>query len=98
MHCCAWHPDKLLLSSARRMRSLRAVFIFILSLLALPAALSAQGLIPWTITPLPGGDNVQYDVSTGMAMATNGVMVVYGEVILTARQIVASPTTGAGGR
>ena len=94
MHCCAWHPDRLLLSSARRMTSLRAVFIFTLSLLALPAALSAQGSIPWTITPLPGGNDVEYDVATGTATATNGVMVVYGEVILTARQIVARPTTG----
>ncbi len=94
MHCCTWHSDELLLSSARRMTSLRAVFIFTLSLLALPVALSAQQLIPWSITPLPGGSDVEYDVATGTATATNGVMVVYGEVILTARQIVGNSETG----
>ena len=73
---------------------MRAVFIFTVSLLALPAALSAQQLTPFSITPLPGGSDVEYDVSGGTAKATNGVMVVYGEVVLTARQIIADLATG----
>ena len=81
------------------MTSLRAVFIFTLSLLALPAALSAQGLIPGTITPLAGGRRrrgTTWPPGTAHACVTNGVTVVYGEAVLTARQILANPTTRSG--
>lgn len=75
------------------MTLLRAVLIFTVSLLALPAALPAQQLTPFSITPLPGGSDVEYDFTAGTARATNGVMVVYGDVVLTARQIIANLTT-----
>jgi LPS-assembly protein len=93
-HCYAWHCGELLLSSARRMTRLRAVLIFTLVFVALPAALRAEQSVPWLITPLPGGSDVEYDINTGIAKATNGVMVVYGEAVLTAQQISANPTTG----
>jgi lipopolysaccharide assembly outer membrane protein LptD (OstA) len=73
---------------------LRAVLTLTLSVLALPAALRAQQALPWFITPLPGGENIEYDMSTREARGTNGVMVRYGDAVLTARQIVANPASG----
>ena len=75
------------------MMPLRAVFILTLSLWALPEALFAQESVPWSITPLSGSDKVEYDMATGTATVTNG-MVVYGDTVLTAHQIVANPNTG----
>src|SRR5579862_985535 len=90
----AWHSRALLLSSARRMTPLRAVLILTLGFLTLPAALRAQQATPWVITTLPGGSDIEYDMNTGEVRATNGVMVTYGDAVLTARQIVANPTNG----
>src|SRR5581483_5927793 len=94
----AWHSRALLLSSARRMTPLRAVLILTLGFLALPAALWGQqrtpSAIPWAITTLPGGSDIEYDLNTGEVRADNGVMVTYGDAVLTARKIVANPTNG----
>jgi lipopolysaccharide assembly outer membrane protein LptD (OstA) len=60
----------------------------------MPAVLNAQQQLPWFINPLPGGSDIEYDLASGIATATNGVMVTYGDAVLTARQITANPTTG----
>ena len=76
------------------MTRLRALLIITLGLVALPAALPAQEAIPWDVTSLPGGSGVEYDMATGTLQSTNGVKVVYGNAVLTARQIIANPTNG----
>lgn len=65
-----------------------------LCLSTLPGTLRAQQQLPWVITPLPGGNYPEYDLNTGLAIATNGVMIVYGDAVLTAQQVVANPGTG----
>jgi lipopolysaccharide assembly outer membrane protein LptD (OstA) len=67
-----------------------------LGLLALPVAVPAQqeSLLPWIITPLPGGNEAEYNLSTGIATATNGVMITYGNAVLTAQEVRANPATG----
>jgi LPS-assembly protein len=90
----SWHSTVVLLSSARRMTRLGAIFTLTLSLLALPEALLAQQQLPWTVTPLPGGTDAEYDMTTGTFSGSNGVMVSYGNYVLTAKEAVGNPTTG----
>src|SRR5579864_7856694 len=65
-----------------------------LCLLALTEALRAQQQLPWTVTPLPGGTDAEYDLATGTFSASNGVMVSYGNYVLTAKEAVGNPSTG----
>jgi LPS-assembly protein len=76
------------------MTQLGAILALALSLLAFPGALRGADLVPWVITPLPGGNYPVYDLITGLATATNGVMIVYGDAVLTAQQVVANQNTG----
>jgi len=76
------------------MTRLGAILTLALSLLSFPGALRAAELVPWVITPLPGGNYPVYDLVTGLATATNGVMIVYGDAVLTAQQVVANQNTG----
>ena len=75
------------------MRRLSALLTCTLGLLAWAVNLQAQEQLPWFITPLPGGGEVEYDLTSGLARATNA-MVTYGNAVLTAQQIVANPNTG----
>lgn len=83
-----------MLSSARRMTRLGAILTLSIGLFALPEALRAQQQLPWTISALPGGTDAEYDPATGTLTTTNGVMITYGNYILTAKQAVANPSTG----
>ncbi len=78
------------------MTRLGAILTLMLGLLAFPGALRAQqeSLLPWIITPLPGGSEAEYNLRTGIATATNGVMITYGNAVLTAQQVKANPGTG----
>jgi lipopolysaccharide assembly outer membrane protein LptD (OstA) len=64
--------------------------------LALPETLLAQqqASLPWTITALPGGSDIEYDTDTHLVTSTNGVMVSFGNAVLTAQRIKANPSTG----
>lgn len=81
-------------SSARRMTRLGAILTFALGVLAFPEALRGQDQVPWVITPLPGGNYPEYDLATQTATVTNGVMITYGDAVLTAQQVKANPNTG----
>ncbi len=76
------------------MTRLGAIFTLTFSLWVLVPALRAQELLPWVITPLPGGNFPEYDLATGIARATNGVLVTYGDAVLTAQEVTANPATG----
>ncbi|HRT07687.1 MAG TPA: LPS assembly protein LptD [Candidatus Paceibacterota bacterium] len=76
------------------MSCLRIICTLALGWLALPGLLPAQRLPDWEIEALGSGSGVIYDFQTGIAMATNGVLVRYGTAVLTAEQVAVHQTSG----
>ena len=62
--------------------------------MALPFALRAQQLPPWTIEPYPGEGTVEYYFKTNLFTATGGAMVKYGGAVLTAEKIEGNYQSG----
>ena len=85
----------LLISSARRMIRLFTICALALSTLALPWGLFAQQEPGLEIQALSGEGQAEYDFTTGLATATNGVLVKYGGGVLTADKVTADPESGA---
>lgn len=56
-------------------------------------ALHAAEPTSWTIESMGPGE-FEYDINTGVATSTNGVLVRYGGAILTARQVILDQNTG----
>lgn len=67
------------------MRILRAICL-LAALAASCLALRAQQEPDWHIEALHPGGEVEYDLATGLAIATNGVLVRYGTAVLTAER------------
>lgn len=76
------------------MSCLRTIWTLALCWLALPCVLQAQRLPDWEIEALGSGGGVIYDFRTGMATATNGVLVRYGTAVLTAEQVAVNQASG----
>ncbi|HWH70786.1 MAG TPA: LPS assembly protein LptD [Candidatus Sulfotelmatobacter sp.] len=77
--------------------TLRTIFFALaLWVLALPCRLHAQDQpqAEWQIESLSGEGGVEYDFQTGLATATNGVLVKYGGAVLTADRVAVNETTG----
>lgn len=73
---------------------LRAIITLLLCGLAFPAVLHAQQM-EWEIQPLDEkGGWVEYSYETGLGVATNGVLVRYGNAVLTAKQASVNYDTG----
>lgn len=93
----AWHAVMVLFSSARRMKRLPFIVRITLAALGLPLGSLAQQEAPeWTIESLSkkAGSGAVYDYQTGIAVATDGVLVKYGGVVLTAQSAAVHEATG----
>lgn len=75
------------------MKQLRAFFL-LLFLCGIDISTRAQNEIKWEIHPQTENGYIEYDLNTGIGTATNGVVVSYSNVVLTADSIVADPNTG----
>ncbi len=76
------------------MTRLRAIITLLLCGLAFPALLRAQEA-EWDIQPLDEKAGwVEYSYETGLGLATNGVMVRYGDAVLTAKRVSVNVDTG----
>src|SRR6185503_4773617 len=71
------------------MHMARAIFFLLLSM---AIARSAEGT-NWTVS-FTSPDAVEYDLNTGTAIVTNGIIVKYGGSTLSARQARANEKTG----
>jgi LPS-assembly protein len=69
------------------MTRLSPILMLVLLLLARPAALRAQQQPGWEIKHVSGESGVVYDLRTGLATATNGAIVKYGDSVLTAQRL-----------
>lgn len=72
----------------------RSILLLALLLLGLPWASQGQRLTDWVIEPLTGDGAVEYDFETDIATATNGVIVKYGDAVLTADRVAVSQSSG----
>src|SRR5689334_7428442 len=57
-------------------------------------SVSGQQLQGWDIQPLTEDGWVEYDINTGIAEATNGVRIIYGDIVLTADRARVNQATG----
>jgi Organic solvent tolerance protein OstA len=62
----------------------RLRFIFTVAIFLRVLSVSAQQLQGWDIEPLTEDGYVEYDFHTNIAEATNGVRIIYGNIVLTA--------------
>src|SRR5262249_24200628 len=69
----------------------RLRFIALLFLCSVALARAAEPAVDWTIESPEG---VEYDLGTRLARVTNGVVVRYGDTILTARRATLNDLTG----
>ena len=76
------------------MHSLRAIMLFAALSLGFCQTVLAQQQPEWEIISLEETGAVVYDMATGIATATNGVMVKYGGAVLRADQVAVNQQTG----
>src|SRR5260370_29392017 len=80
------------------MRQLRTVCALAVVLLACPGVLRAQQQPETKLESVPRnpeqGGGLVTDLSTGFTIATNGVLVKYGQAVLTADNATIDPSTG----
>lgn len=73
----------------------RILFALVLLAAACPLLAQQQQVVEWSIVPLSGEEGtVMYDMHTGLYTATNGVLVRYGEAVLTAERMVLDQPKG----
>jgi lipopolysaccharide assembly outer membrane protein LptD (OstA) len=76
------------------MSRLRASLAFVVCLLVVPRIVYGQAEEGWQITPYPGEGWVQWDQTTGILWATNGVKVTYGHAVLIGDRCTVNQNTG----
>src|SRR6266702_73139 len=76
------------------MTRLHTILMAALHALALPLTICAQQQPAWEIQGITAESGVVYDYQTGLAIATNGVLVRYGEAILTADMLTLDQASG----
>ena len=76
------------------MTRLRTIRTLALLALALPGALYAQQQAGWEIESPTEEGGVEYDFQTGLATATNGVLIKYSGAVLTAERVTLNQQTG----
>ncbi|MCX6890386.1 MAG: putative LPS assembly protein LptD [Verrucomicrobia bacterium] len=69
------------------MTQLRAIVVLVLWALAFPGALCAQQRLDLELEALTDQSWVEYDYSTGLGTGTNGVLIRYGDTVLTADRV-----------
>ena len=72
----------------------RTILTLALFALALPWRLEAQQQPAWEIESLTGEGGVVYDFQTGLAVATNGVLIKYSGGVLTADRVTLDQQSG----
>ena len=79
-------PVPVLISSPRRMTRLSLIAVLFLCSLAVPGALRAQQQPEWKIEALSEESEVEYSFN-GIMIATNGVVITYGDAVLAADRV-----------
>jgi len=76
------------------MTKLRQIFALILLPACYPLAASAQPESAWEVEALSPEGRFDYDMTTGVATGTNGILVKYGGAVLTADRAMVNQQTG----
>jgi lipopolysaccharide assembly outer membrane protein LptD (OstA) len=76
------------------MTRLSPIAVLALCSLAVPGVLRAQQQPAWEIKPLSEEGEVEYSFKTGMMIATNGVVITYGDAVLAADRVTLDQQSG----